>query len=122
HAFLTRHPNDVLVPRAKIWLSRSYVSLERFDTARQILRAVSRQKQGERDGALAEVYLVYVARLTNDTHSYRSDIRKFIKTHPTFHMVEGMGPHEDVALIASLLADTRMRNGEFRAALEDLEV
>lgn len=121
-SFLKDHPTDVLAPKAELWLVRTYVSRGDTDSARRALKDLAAHGADQEIRGTAEIYLAFVSQLDGDKREARAQIRRLIERQPDIHIVDGIVPEQDTPLMAAMLADTRLRQGEFLTALQDLEI
>lgn len=120
--FLQSYPEDSLAPTAELWLVRTYLSRGEHGASRRALEDLSARAStpGVRD--TAEVYLAFIDQLEGDKSGARARVRSLLERRPDVHVVDGIAPDADTPLMAALLADTRLREGDFHGALQDLEV
>lgn len=120
--FLQEFPEDALSSSAELWLVRTYVSRGDHEAGRRALRDLSAHGPSEEIRTIADVYLAFIQQLEGDKTGARARVRALIQSQPNVHIVEGVVPANDTPLMAALLADTRLREADFRGALQDLEV
>lgn len=120
--FLRDYPEDTLAPTAELWLVRTYLSRGEYEAGRRALRNLSVDGPTPEIRTIAEVYLAFILQLEGDKAGARARVRALIQSQPHIHVVEGLVPEVDTPLMAALLADTRLRERDFKGALQDLEV
>lgn len=120
--FLHDYPDDALVLRAEVWLARTFLSSNDADAARRAFTELQNRGATPQARALASAYLAFSYQIGGDLRSARSTMERLIQEHPTFHVLESMVAEGDAPLIASMMADTRLRRSAFAQALLDLEV
>lgn len=120
--FLHDYPEDPLRLRAEVWLARTLIAANDFAGARQIFEGMQSGGASETSRALGAVYDAFSYQLAADTRAARQRMETAVRDNPSFHVVESMTVEGDAPLIASLLADTRMRSASLVPALRDLEV
>lgn len=121
-SFLRDYPTDVLAPKAELWLVRTYVSRGDTDSARRALKDLAAHGRDQQTRGIAEIYLAFVSQLDGDKRGARAQILRLLQSDPDIHIVDGIVPEQDTPLMAALLADTRLRQGAFLGALQDLEI
>lgn len=120
--FLSDYPDDALTLRSEVWLARTLLSANDHVGARQLLSELKQHGQTPVARALASAYFAFAMQIEGDQRGARQEIDTLVRNAPDFHVVESMVAEGDAPLIASMLADTRMRRSAFLAALRDLEV
>lgn len=121
-SFLRDYPEDVLAPTVELWLVRTYLSRGDYDAGRRALRNLASDGPTAEVRTIAEVYLAFILQLEGDKSGARARIRTLLQSQRDVHIVEGIVPEVDTPLMAALLADTRLRERDFKGALQDLEV
>lgn len=121
-SFVESYPNDDLIGAATIWLARSYWMNDQAATGLRVLDEHVRQHRGQSSALAAQAWSAFLLQATEEQDRARQRVQGVIGQAPDFHVVEGMGPPEDVPFIAALFADNRIKTREFIPALRDLEV
>lgn len=112
---------DALALRAELYLGRSLAAASRYDEAERVLDSLSTAPEDADIAAMAALYLGFVYGVGGEFDASHTAVDRALSRRPGFTLDLAAGIPGDEALLASLLAEGRLRAGDAAGALSELE-